>query len=140
MLQEGDLSPDLLSKIVKWLSQHAHMGSRNKGENVKSKRTTKSERQAAICTEGLEMLDSDILDPVVTKAFSLERTLESNICNNNTNNTICTSAENGTGNGIVVDEAKASRPGLKKERNLNLASDHSPEEQVIFQSQHNVMF
>lgn len=132
--------PELLGKIVKWLSQHAHMGTRNKGENFKSKKTTKSERRAAICTEGMVMLDSDIVDPAVTKASSLERTLESNSCHNNTNNTICTSAENCTGNGIVVDEAKANRPVLKKERSVNLASDHSPEEQVISQSKHNFMF
>ncbi|CAH2067762.1 unnamed protein product [Thlaspi arvense] len=119
-LMDGDLLPDLLGKIVKWLTQHAHMGTGNKGEIFKSTNTTKSERRVAICTEGLVMSDS------VTKAFSLERTLESNICNKNT---ICTSTENCTGNGIVVDEAKANRPVLKNERSGNLASDHSSEEQ-----------
>ncbi|CAN8240295.1 unnamed protein product [Cochlearia groenlandica] len=130
-LAEGDLLPDLLGKIVKWLSQHAHMGTRTKGDSLKSKNTTKSERP-----EAMVMLESDILDPA-TKAFSLERTLLSDICNNNTDYTICTSAENCTGNGIVVDKAKASRPFLKKERSVNLASDHSSEEQVISQSQGN---
>ncbi|XP_024007484.1 uncharacterized protein LOC18009413 isoform X2 [Eutrema salsugineum] len=125
-LMDGDLLPDLLGKIVKWLNQHAHMGARNKGEKFRSTNTTISERRAANCTEDMVMLDSDILDPAVTKAFSLERTPESSICNNNT---ICTSAENCTGNGIVVDEAKANGPVLKKDSSGNLASDHSPEEQ-----------
>ncbi|KAL1214298.1 histone H3-lysine(4) N-trimethyltransferase ATX1 [Cardamine amara subsp. amara] len=128
-LTDGDLLPDLLGKVIKWLSQHAHMGSWNKGENLKRKNTTKSERRAAICTEGTAMLDSDILDSAAAKAFSLEPTLESNICNNTMNNTICTSAENCTGNGIVVDEAKANKPVLKKEGSVSLAPDHSPEEQ-----------
>ncbi|KFK42174.1 hypothetical protein AALP_AA2G220700 [Arabis alpina] len=131
-LTEGDLLPDLLGKIVKWLSQHAHMGSSvKKGENVKSKNATKSGSRATICTEGIGMLNSDILDPAVTKDLSLEQTLESNICNNNTNNTTYTSAQNCTGNGIVVDEAeaKSNRPVLREERSGNLASDHSPEEQ-----------
>ncbi|KAF2562686.1 hypothetical protein F2Q70_00016373, partial [Brassica cretica] len=109
-LQDGDLLPDLLGKIVKWLSQHAHMGTRDKCGNIKSTNTTKSERRAANCTEGIVMLDSDIVDPGV---FSLERA----------------SAEICTGIGFVVDEAKANKPVLKKEISGNLPSDHSPEEQ-----------
>ncbi|CAD5317496.1 unnamed protein product [Arabidopsis thaliana] len=105
-LTDGDLLPDLLGKVVKWLSQHAHMGSSDKGKNLKRKTTTKSERRAAICTEGIVMLDSDILDPAVAKAFSIERTHEINICNNTTNNTRF----------------------LKKEGSVSLAPDHSPEE------------
>lgn len=139
-MQDGDLLPDLLGKVIKWLSQHAHMGSRNKGESLKRKNTSKSERRAAICTEGTVMLDSEIFDSAATKAFSLEQTLHSNICNNTTNNTICTSAENCIGNGIVVDEAKANKPAWKKEGSVSLAPDHSPEEQVISQPQQNVMF
>ncbi|KAG2313522.1 hypothetical protein Bca52824_025079 [Brassica carinata] len=34
-LMDGDLLPDLLGKIVKWLSQHAHMGTRDKCGNFK---------------------------------------------------------------------------------------------------------
>ncbi|CAN6853112.1 unnamed protein product [Brassica oleracea] len=109
-LMDGDLLPDLLGKIVKWLSQHAHMGTRDKCGNIKSTNTTKSERRAANCTEGIVMLDSDIVDPGV---FSLERA----------------SAEICTGIGFVVDEAKANKPVLKKEISGNLPSDHSPEEQ-----------
>jgi hypothetical protein len=127
-LTDGDLLPDLLGKVVKWLSQHAHMGSSDKGKNLKRKTTTKSERRAAICTEGIVMLDSDILDPAVAKAFSIERTHEINICNNTTNNTRCTLTENCTGNGIVVVEAKANGSVLKKEGSVSLAPDHSPEE------------
>ncbi|CAH8258497.1 unnamed protein product [Arabidopsis lyrata] len=127
-LKDGDLLPDLLGKVVKWLSQHAHMGSSDKGKNLKRKTTTKSERRAAICTEGIVILDSDILDPAVAKAFSIERTHESNICNNTTNNTICTLTENCTGNGIVVVEAKANGSVLKKEGSVSLAPDHFPEE------------
>lgn len=126
--------PDLLGKVVKWLSQHAHMGAGNKGENLKRKNTTKSERRAAICNEDIVTLDSDILDPAVIKAYSIERT-QSDICNNTKNNTICTLTENCTGNGIVVDEAKANGSVLKKEGSVSLAPDHSPEEQVITQSQ-----
>uniref|UniRef100_A0A1J3GMS1 Protein Jade-3 n=1 Tax=Noccaea caerulescens TaxID=107243 RepID=A0A1J3GMS1_NOCCA len=125
-LTDGDLLPDLLGKIVKWLSQHAHMGTRTKGENCKSKNTTQSEHRAAICSDDMVVLESDILDPAVSKPPSLVGTLESNICNSDT---ICTSAENCTGNGIVVDEAKANVPVRNKERGVNLASDHSPEEQ-----------
>ncbi|CAE5964495.1 unnamed protein product [Arabidopsis arenosa] len=36
-LKDGDLLPDLLGKVVKWLSQHAHMGSSDKGKNLKPK-------------------------------------------------------------------------------------------------------
>ncbi|ANM58694.1 PHD finger family protein [Arabidopsis thaliana] len=36
-LTDGDLLPDLLGKVVKWLSQHAHMGSSDKGKNLKPK-------------------------------------------------------------------------------------------------------
>ncbi|XP_056850053.1 uncharacterized protein LOC108842567 isoform X2 [Raphanus sativus] len=104
-LGDGDLLPDLLGKIVKWLRQHAHMGNRDKCGNFKSTNTTKSERWADICTEGTVMLGSDIV-------FSLERT----------------SAENCTGNGFVVEEAEA-KPVLKKEISGNLPSDHSSEEQ-----------
>ncbi|XP_019093842.1 PREDICTED: uncharacterized protein LOC104751678 [Camelina sativa] len=127
-LTDGDLLPDILGKVVKWLSQHAHMGSGNKGENLKRKNTSKSERRA-ICTEGIVMLDSEILDPAVTKAYSIERTLESNICNNTENNTICMLTENCTGNGIMVDEAKANGSVLTNEGSVSLAPGHSPEEQ-----------
>ncbi|XP_023643425.1 uncharacterized protein LOC17894394 isoform X2 [Capsella rubella] len=141
-LTDGDLLPDLLGKVVKWLSQHAHMGSGNKGENFKCKNTTKSERRA-ICTEDIVMLDSDILDPAVTKAFSIERTIESNICNHMEDNTICTLTENCNGNGIVVDEAKANGSVLTKEGSVSLAPDHSPEEQksiVVDQEVHHEKF
>ncbi|KAF8103569.1 hypothetical protein N665_0188s0497 [Sinapis alba] len=104
-LMDGDLLPDLLGKIVKWLGQHAHMGTRNKGEISKSTKPTKSERQAAICTEGMMMLDSDILNPT------------------------CTPAENCIGNGVVADETKANRPVVKNGSSGNLPSDHSSEEQ-----------
>ena len=106
MLQDGDLLPDLLGKIVKWLGQHAHMGTRNKGEISKSTKPTKSERRSAICTEGMVMLDSDILNPT------------------------CTPAENCIGNGVVADEAKANSPVVKNGSSGNLPSDHSSEEQV----------
>ncbi|KAJ0241475.1 PHD finger family protein [Hirschfeldia incana] len=103
-LMDGDLLPDLLGKIVKWLGQHAHMGTRNKGEILKSTKPTKSERRAAICTEDMVMLDSDILNPT------------------------CTPAENCIGNGVVVDEA--NRPVLKNESSGTLPSNHSSEEQM----------
>ncbi|KAH0920340.1 hypothetical protein HID58_028000 [Brassica napus] len=105
-LMDGDLLPDLLGKIVKWLGQHAHMGTRNKGEISKSTKPTKSERRSAICTEGMVMLDSDILNPT------------------------CTPAENCIGNGVVADEAKANSPVVKNGSSGNLPSDHSSEEQV----------
>ncbi|XP_048592307.1 uncharacterized protein LOC106400322 isoform X2 [Brassica napus] len=104
-LMDGDLLPDLLGKIVKWLGQHAHMGTRNKGEISKSTKPTKSERRSAICTEGMVMLDSDILNPT------------------------CTPAENCIGNGVVADEAKANSPVVKNGSSGNLPSDHSSEEQ-----------
>ncbi|KAJ4867329.1 PHD finger family protein [Raphanus sativus] len=104
-LMDGDLLPDLLGKIVKWLGQHAHMGTRNKGEISKSTKPTKSERRAAICTEGMMMLDSDILNPT------------------------CTPAENCISNGVVTDEAKAYTPIVKNGSSENLPSDHSSEEQ-----------
>lgn len=97
--------PDLLGKIVKWLGQHAHMGTRNKGEISKIAKPTKSERRAAICTEGMVMLDSDILNPT------------------------CTPAENCIGNGVVADEAKASSTVVKN-GSSGLPSDRSSEEQV----------
>nr|VDD64743.1 unnamed protein product [Brassica oleracea] len=103
-LMDGDLLPDLLGKIVKWLGQHAHMGTRNKGEISKIAKPTKSERRAAICTEGMVMLDSDILNPT------------------------CTPAENCIGNGVVADEAKASSTVVKN-GSSGLPSDRSSEEQ-----------
>ncbi|KAL0702080.1 hypothetical protein Bca4012_058202 [Brassica carinata] len=102
-LMDGDLLPDLLGKIVKWLGQHADMGTRNKGEIFKSTKPTLSDRRAAICTEGMATLDSDILAPT------------------------CTPSENCIGNGVVVDEA--NRPVLKNESSGNLPSNHSSEEQ-----------
>ena len=76
------------------------MGTRDRCGNIKSTNTTRSERRAANCTEGIVMLDSDIVDPA-------------EIC---------------TGNGFVVAEAKANKPVLKKEFTGNLPSDHSPQE------------
>ncbi|XP_056850425.1 uncharacterized protein LOC108824486 isoform X1 [Raphanus sativus] len=104
-LMDGDLLPDLLGKIVKWLGQHAHMGTRNKGDISKSTKPTKSERRAAICTEGMTMLDSDILNPT------------------------CTPSENCISNGVVTDEAKSYTPVVKNGSSENLPSDHSSEEQ-----------
>ncbi|XP_009106422.1 uncharacterized protein LOC103832208 isoform X3 [Brassica rapa] len=106
-LMDGDLLPDLLGKIVKWLGQHAHMGTRNKGEISKSTKPTKSERRAAICTEDMVMLDSDILNPT------------------------CTPTENCIGNGVVADEAKANSPVVKNGSSGNLSSDLSSEEQKL---------
>ncbi|CAF2205158.1 unnamed protein product [Brassica napus] len=106
-LMDGDLLPDLLGKIVKWLGQHAHMGTRNKGEISKSTKPTKSERRAAICTEDMVILDSDILNPT------------------------CTPTENCIGNGVVADEAKANSPVVKNGSSGNLSSDLSSEEQKL---------
>ncbi|KAG2284454.1 hypothetical protein Bca52824_055674 [Brassica carinata] len=58
-----DVAAEIWDKIVKWLSQHAHMGTRDRCGNIKSTNTTRSERRAANCTEGIVMLDSDIVDP-----------------------------------------------------------------------------
>ncbi|CAN6851042.1 unnamed protein product [Brassica oleracea] len=58
-----NVAAEIWDKIVKWLSQHAHMGTRDRCGNIKSTNTTRSERRAANCTEGIVMLDSDIVDP-----------------------------------------------------------------------------
>lgn len=81
MLQADNIVPDLKSKIVRWLKNHAYIGSSQKNLRVKLKSAVLSKAVvgAADRPDSLSVLDSDNSDLIADKMVTSRRKNKSNI-------------------------------------------------------------
>ncbi|XWS25217.1 hypothetical protein CRYUN_Cryun27aG0050700 [Craigia yunnanensis] len=105
-LDDDSLAPDLQCKIVKWLRNHAYMGSSQKKLKVKTKSSVspKVETGATDSSDDIMVSESDITDPVAVKSVPPRRRTKSNVRILRDNKVICSSDEIINDNGVVMDE------------------------------------
>ncbi|XWS23817.1 hypothetical protein CRYUN_Cryun28dG0047800 [Craigia yunnanensis] len=110
-LDDESLAPGLRCKIVKWLRNHAYMGSSLKNFKVKIKSliSSKDETGATDSSDDILVSESDITDPVAVKSVPPRRRTKSNVRILKDNQVICASGEIFNDNGIVMDEVRVDR-------------------------------
>ncbi|XP_021601342.2 uncharacterized protein LOC110606708 isoform X5 [Manihot esculenta] len=110
-LAEDNLVPDLQCRIVKWLRNHAHMGTLHKNLKVKLKSAilSKAEIEAADHSDGVTVLESDITNPVAVKSVPPRRRMKSNIRILRDNKIICSSKEFSSDCDMLIDEVKVDQ-------------------------------
>ncbi|XVF39427.1 hypothetical protein PTKIN_Ptkin01aG0033700 [Pterospermum kingtungense] len=123
-LDDDILAPDLRYKIVKWLKNHAFMGSSQKHIKVKIKSliSSKDEIGARDSSDDIMVTESDITDPVAVKSVPLRRRTKSNIRILRDNKTICSSDEIINDNGVVMDEVRVDRLAKEETSDSSKAS------------------
>ncbi|KAF8030393.1 hypothetical protein BT93_E2740 [Corymbia citriodora subsp. variegata] len=96
--------PDLQWKLVKWLKNHACMGTLQKDLKVKkSNFPAKAEVGGTDVSDSVALSDSDISDPVAVKSVPPRRRTKSNIRILKDNDIICSSKNSFNDNGTVMD-------------------------------------
>ncbi|XP_040970923.1 uncharacterized protein [Gossypium hirsutum] len=119
---EGDsLAPDLQGKLMKWLKNHAYMGSSPKKLKVKIKPLMSSKDETG-ATDGYDnIMDfmSDITNPVAVKSVPPRRRTKSNARILRDNEVICSSDEIINDNGLVMDKVMVD--SLAKEELYDLS-------------------
>ncbi|XP_057987013.1 uncharacterized protein LOC110647110 isoform X2 [Hevea brasiliensis] len=123
-LAEDNLVPDLQCKIVKWLRNHAHMGTLHKNLKVKLKSTIlpMAEIASADRSDGVTVLESDITDPVAVKSVPPRRRTKSNIRILRDNKIICSSEEFSSDSVMLMDEVKVDQLANGEPANLSEVS------------------
>ncbi|XVF36831.1 hypothetical protein REPUB_Repub19eG0092300 [Reevesia pubescens] len=126
-LDEVSLAPDLQCKIVKWLRNHAYMGSSQKNLKVKIKSliSSKDETGARDCSDNIMVSEFDITDPVAVKSVPPRRRTKNNVKILRDNKVICSSDEIINNNGVVMDEVRVDR--LAKEETNDSSKDFIPD-------------
>ncbi|XWS21574.1 hypothetical protein CRYUN_Cryun30bG0066000 [Craigia yunnanensis] len=115
-LDDSSLAPDLQCKIVKWLRNHAYMGSSQKNLEVK-----KDETGATDSSDDILVSESDITDPVAVKSVPPRRRTKSNVRILRDNKVICSSDEI-INNGVVMDEVRVDRLAKEETNDSSKAS------------------
>ncbi|PPR88381.1 hypothetical protein GOBAR_AA32315 [Gossypium barbadense] len=119
---DGDsLAPDLQGKLMKWLKNHAYMGSSPKKLKVKIKPLMSSKDETG-ATDGYDnIMDfmSDITNPVAVKSVPPRRRTKSNARILRDNEVICSSDEIINDNGLVMDKVMVD--SLAKEELYDLS-------------------
>ncbi|KAL1164114.1 hypothetical protein V6Z11_A06G048100 [Gossypium hirsutum] len=122
VLKKGDsLAPDLQGKLMKWLKNHAYMGSSPKKLKVKIKPLMSSKDETG-ATDGYDnIMDfmSDITNPVAVKSVPPRRRTKSNARILRDNEVICSSDEIINDNGLVMDKVMVD--SLAKEELYDLS-------------------
>lgn len=136
-LQEDNLVPDLQCRIVKWLRNHAHMGTLHKNLKVKLKSAilSKAEIEAADHSDGVTVLESDITNPVAVKSVPPRRRMKSNIRILRDNKIICSSKEFSSDCDMLIDEVKVDQ--LANEEPETSSEVSIPVVKVIFSHRYN---
>ncbi|XP_056162707.1 uncharacterized protein LOC115664492 isoform X2 [Syzygium oleosum] len=103
-LADNKYVPDLQWKLVKWLKNHACMGTSQKDLKVKkSSFPAKAEVGGTDTSDSVALSDSDISDPVAVKSVPPRRRTKSNIRISKDNNIICSSKNSFNDNRTVMD-------------------------------------
>lgn len=94
LLQDGNVIPDLRSKIVKWFNNHAHLGGFQKSflQKLKSSILSKPDVEATD-SNGVVVSESEIPDPVAVKSVPPRRRTKSSMRISRENNIISSSEE-----------------------------------------------
>ncbi|MBA0551202.1 hypothetical protein Golob_022097, partial [Gossypium lobatum] len=114
------LAPDLQCKIVKWLSNHAYMGTslKNLKVNIKSLVSSKDETGTGI-SDDIMASKSDIADVVAVKPMPPWRRTKNNVRILRDNKILCSSDEATDDIGVVMDEVRVDL--LAKEETNDLS-------------------
>ncbi|XP_059631881.1 uncharacterized protein LOC132274584 [Cornus florida] len=124
MLADGQLVPDMRCKIVKWLKNHAYIGTLQKNLKVKIKSAPVSKDEMGVTgdSDAITVSESDISD-VRVKSVPPRRRTKSNIRIFKDNKVICSSKEMVSDDGIVTEE-------VKKDQIVSENPDYSSKESV----------
>ncbi|XVE60397.1 hypothetical protein DITRI_Ditri05aG0125400 [Diplodiscus trichospermus] len=110
-LDDDNLAPGLQCKLVKWLRNHAYMGSSQKNLIVKIKSliSSKDETGAMDSSDDIMVSDSDTSDPVAVKSVPPRRRTKSNVRILRDSKVTCSSDDIISDNGVVMDEVSVDR-------------------------------
>lgn len=110
-LADDHLVPDLQCKILKWLKDHAYMGTLQKNMKVKIKSaiSSKDEIGEVDGSNAVLVSETDIPEPVPVKSVPPRRRTKSNIRILKDNRIICSSEETFSDNGTVMDEVNTDQ-------------------------------
>ncbi|KAK9270103.1 hypothetical protein L1049_025677 [Liquidambar formosana] len=110
-LADDHLVPELRSRIVKWLTNHAYVGGLQKNLKVKTKSTISSEAEigAADGSDDVTIPECDIPDPVPVKSVPPRRRTKSNIRILKDNRVICSSNDMFSDDGKAMDKIKTDQ-------------------------------
>ncbi|KAL5844155.1 hypothetical protein ACOSQ4_010113 [Xanthoceras sorbifolium] len=124
-LADGCVVPDLGCKIVKWFSNHAHLGTLQKNILLKLKSSISSKPEIGDAdSDGVVVSESDIPDPVAVKSVPPRRRTKSSIRIVRDNKMISTSEEVFCDNGITMDQVKVDQ--LDGEKLVNSSKVFTP--------------
>ncbi|TYI44234.1 hypothetical protein ES332_A01G222600v1 [Gossypium tomentosum] len=122
-LNNDSLAPDLQCKIVKWLSNHAYMGTslKNLKVNIKSLISSKDETDetGTGISDDIMASKSDIADLVAVKPMPPWRRTKNNVRILRDNKILCSSDETTDDIGVVMDEVRVDL--LAKEETNDLS-------------------
>lgn len=103
-LQDDKYVPDLQWKLVKWLKNHACMGTSQKDLKAKNSNfPAKAEVGGTDVSDSVALSDSDISDPVAVKSVPPRRRTKSNMRILKDNNIICSTKNSFNDNGMMMD-------------------------------------
>ncbi|GLT41377.1 hypothetical protein SLA2020_154450 [Shorea laevis] len=125
-LADDNLAPDLQCQIVKWLREHAYMGTSERKLLVKIKSLISSRDGggAADISEDVVLSEDDMTDPVAVKSVPPRRRTKNNIRILRDKKVTCSSDENLGGNGIVtVDCRDEHLQGISEDSSKTSISD-----------------
>eukprot|EP00257_Ricinus_communis_P013951 XP_015571517.1 uncharacterized protein LOC8274307 isoform X1 [Ricinus communis] len=110
-LDEDSLVPDLQCKIVKWLGNHAYMGSSHKNLRIKLNSTilSRDEMEVNDHSDIVTLSESDITDHVAVKSVPPRRRTKSKIRIMRDNKLTCSSEELLSNSGMLLDEVKVDQ-------------------------------
>ncbi|XP_022747157.1 uncharacterized protein LOC111296845 isoform X2 [Durio zibethinus] len=125
-LDDDSLAPGLGCKLVKWLRNHAYMGSsqNNFKFKIKSLISPKDVTGATDSSDDIMVSESDIRDPVTVKSVPPRRRTKSNVRILRDNKVICSSDEIINDNGVVMDEVRVDRLAKEETNDSSKASIH----------------
>ncbi|XWS15072.1 hypothetical protein CRYUN_Cryun35bG0062800 [Craigia yunnanensis] len=123
-LDDDSLAHELRCKIVKWLRNHAYLGSSQKNLKVKKKSliSSKDETGATDSSDDIMVSESDITDPVAVKSVPPRRRTKSGVRILRDNKIICSSDEIINDNGVIMDEVSVDRLAKEETNDSSKAS------------------
>ncbi|CAN4119519.1 unnamed protein product [Withania somnifera] len=129
MLDDGKMVPDIRFKVVKWLKNHAYIGSLQRTLKVKIKSTIVPKAEAGVVDDldFIRVTEPEITDIVPVKSVPPRRRTKNNVRVVKDGESLYSSKETVNIDGIAADEAKTSvngREGSSCPRGLLSAGVH----------------
>lgn len=103
--------PDVLSRIVKWLKNHAYLNTLQKNQRVKIRTTISSKAEFGANDESdiAPVSESDIAEPVAVKSVPPRRRTKSNVRILKDTKPLCSTDETSSGNGKIMNKVKVDQ-------------------------------